>query len=76
MATLPNVEVKRVRKVELAMADYSIHIDDQLQPDPNQLSTPLVDQLTPSPLATVTIEVLPQALEVWLPAPGNNPSAD
>ena len=61
---LDNVEVLRGKKLELNWDGSPIHLDDALRPEG------VTDSEKPSNSAgggTVTIEVLPGALELWLP---------
>lgn len=67
---LPNVEVARVRKVEMQMLAHPFHTDDRVYPDPRMLAQTKEGTVAEPPeAATVLVEVLPQALELWLPSP-------
>ncbi len=71
---LPNVEVTRVRKVEMELVNCSFHVDDQLPfgPKPPQTETPSslkAETVAPAPTSLISVEVLAHALELWLPEP-------
>jgi diacylglycerol kinase family enzyme len=55
---LPNVHYFRGRKLEIAWSGFPLHVDAVVQPAVGW-SSPAFGQ--------ITIEVLPQALELWLP---------
>jgi diacylglycerol kinase (ATP) len=53
METLPNVEIKRWQKLEVTCQDWAIHADAEIIPVQGE--------------AQVCFEVMPGALELWLP---------
>lgn len=70
---LPNVEVTRVRKLEMELLTAPFHIDDKVCPDPqDQQSTekasPSTEPAASGAYSTLHVEVLAQAIELWLPA--------
>lgn len=70
---LPTVEVTRVRQVEMELLTYPFHIDDRVCPAPqDQQSTDEAlrptKPTTPEAYSTLRVEVLAQAIELWLPA--------
>ncbi len=56
---LPNVDYRQVRSIEVAWSGFPLHIDAEIRP--------AVGWSSPA-FGEVIIEVLPQALELWLPA--------
>lgn len=60
---LPSVEVSQGRRLEVVWTGFPMHVDGELHPDDKDV---LED--VSSEAATVIIEVMPQALEIWLPA--------
>jgi diacylglycerol kinase (ATP) len=76
LAELPNVEVSRGKCVEIHWTgDFPIHVDAEVRPhvsDRSQEQNPAegaVDRVTHTRGNLVRIEVMPQALEIWQPAP-------
>ncbi|MDQ3249730.1 MAG: diacylglycerol kinase family lipid kinase [Chloroflexota bacterium] len=62
LGELPNVDVTRTQHVELAWAGFPLHFDDIVRQATPDEQTELA--LNP---AIVTIDILPQAIELWLP---------
>jgi hypothetical protein len=77
---LSSVEMTRGQKLEVVWTGFPCHVDAEIRPP---LEIPLEGQ-TPAeearpvfrnpPPATVTIEVLPKAVEFWLPSLPTSPS--
>ena len=73
LAEVPAVEMDRGRKLELVWAGFPIHVDGEVRPKLDELPADrlaardarlrLLDALG----APISLEVLPQALEFWLP---------
>lgn len=64
---LPSVEVSRGSRVVVAWTGFPVHVDGELQPDSgDQPEGPGVE-------AKLLIEVMPKALEFWLPAERDKP---
>ena len=73
---LPNVEVSRGQEVEIRWpGDFPIHVDAEVRPPVSERSTdrnPAVGASDPSSHTdenVVRIKLMPQALEIWQPAP-------
>lgn len=69
---LPSVDVQAVPCVEISWDGYPFHIDDQAHPDrftkgDYETDLPLRSYLEQS--GTIRVEVVPQALNLWLPPP-------
>lgn len=60
---LPSVEVKRGRRLEVVWTGFPFHVDGELHPDNGSIPDDGSGEE-----AKVLIEVMPQALEFWLPA--------
>jgi diacylglycerol kinase family enzyme len=58
---LPSVETSNGRRLELRWTDFPIHVDGTLYPPQSEEQAPTIDD----PL--IVAEVLPRALELWLP---------
>jgi hypothetical protein len=72
---LSSVERAKGQKLEVAWTGFSCHVDAEVRPRPEvppegqtpaEEARPVFQNEIP---AMVTIEVLPKALEFWLPAP-------
>lgn len=60
---LPSVEVSRGSRLEVAWTGFPVHVDGELHPD-----SAVGPETAVGGEASLLIEVLPQALEFWLPA--------
>lgn len=58
---LPSVETSTARRLELHWTDFPVHVDGTLYPPESDEPAPLSDQ------PRIVAEVLPHALELWLP---------
>ena len=64
LETLPTVQVVRARKLEFKWQGQAMHIDADAHPTPEELR-----RLAGREGQSVTVELLPGALELWLPGP-------
>jgi diacylglycerol kinase family enzyme len=74
LADLESVEVSRARKVEITWTGFPIHVDGEVRPKPvaGPEDEAPVWEANPSvgdkPQGSkITMEIIPQALEIWLP---------
>jgi diacylglycerol kinase family enzyme len=67
VADLCSIETSQGKKLELAWSGFPLHVDDKVRPpDPEAVDgTPPTDQNQKE--TTITIEVIPHAVDLWLP---------
>lgn len=65
---LPSVEVSRASRLEVAWTGFPLHVDGELHPDPAE-----EPEAGAGKEAKLLVDVLPQALEFWLPATTEQP---
>jgi diacylglycerol kinase (ATP) len=65
---LPNVLVNQGKKVEIHWDGFPLHLDDQVLPASEQFNELHKDTQSLLSTATLQVEILPRALEFWVPS--------